>query len=96
MALKFKMRDDKNAASFFGRNKSIHNERGWENLSAPFPTIATQVKHAPTLNKGVKKIFIAFWFETPKKDGFSWTKANFQSEKHASPIGANTLQASCV
>jgi hypothetical protein len=53
--------------AFFGRNKSIHDERGWENLSAPFPTITTQVKHAPTLNKGVKKIFIAFWFETQKR-----------------------------
>jgi hypothetical protein len=53
--------------AFFGRNKSIHDERGWENLSAPFPTITTQVKHAPTLNKGVKKIFIAFWFKTQKR-----------------------------
>lgn len=53
--------------AFFGRNKSIHDERGWENLSAPFPTVTTQVKHAPTLNKGVKKIFIAFWFKTQKR-----------------------------
>jgi hypothetical protein len=47
----------------------------FQHLSQP----TTQVKHAPTLSKGVENNlteFIAFWFETQK--GWSlWTKANF-------------------